>query len=80
MSTNQLPEKITNHAGSGAEHIDGGEFQHQFNQTAEARFGKILATKQTIAWQEMRRYLESYITGHTESTRPIAKNWSTQNG
>jgi hypothetical protein len=80
MSPPKSPENIASHTMNGVECIDECEFQYQFNQTAEARFDKILATHQTIAWEQMRGYLASHITGQVESTKPIAKNRSAQNG
>ncbi|PKO92059.1 MAG: CopG family transcriptional regulator [Betaproteobacteria bacterium HGW-Betaproteobacteria-10] len=46
-----------------AEKTEQLERQNDFHATAESRYENILATGETIAWSEMRQYLESRAKG-----------------
>lgn len=52
-----------------AEKTTQEELQSDLNALAEQRYANIIATGKTIAWSEMRSYLES----HGTSARPVAK-------
>lgn len=43
-----------------------------FHEVAEARYARIIATGETLPWQEMRAYLESRMAGKAVK-RPVAK-------
>ncbi|WP_283743920.1 CopG family transcriptional regulator [Sideroxydans sp. CL21] len=43
-----------------------------FDAVAEDRYARIVATGQTIPWQEMRSYLEEHLAGK-EAKRPAAR-------
>jgi len=43
-----------------------------FNATADARHEELLRTGKSIAWADMRRYLEARIAGKP-ARRPVAK-------
>lgn len=49
------------------------ELCNDFNEEAEKRYAKIIATGETIPWHEMRRYLESHLTAGSHQTRPVAR-------
>ena len=58
-----------------AEKATQEELRRDFNDLAEQRYANIVATGETISWNEMRRYLEDRLAGQTEATRPVAKKW-----
>jgi uncharacterized protein (DUF1778 family) len=39
------------------------ELRAEFQDTAERRYAKIVASGKTVPWNEMRRYLERRVTG-----------------
>jgi len=49
------------------------EFRYNFNEEAEKRYAKIIATGETIPWQEMRCYLENSLTAEPHKIRPVAR-------
>ena len=51
------------------------ERRSEFNELADARYAKIVATGKTIPWSEMRGYLEDRLVGRTAS-RPAARKLS----
>ena len=55
-----------------AEKTDQEERRAEFDDLAENRYAQILATGQTIPWEEMRRYLQERISGK-EATPPQAR-------
>ena len=55
-----------------AEKADQEERHTEFNQVAEERYARIVATGKTIPWSEMRTYLEGWIAGK-KPRRPAAK-------
>lgn len=55
-----------------AEKTEQEEQRHAFNADAEARYANIVATGQTIPWQEMRAYLEGRMAGKRVK-RPVAR-------
>jgi predicted transcriptional regulator len=52
-----------------AEKTEREELQGEFQDTAEQRYAKILASGKTVPWNEMRRYLERRLAGN-QSVRP----------
>ncbi|NRR32928.1 DUF1778 domain-containing protein [Oxalobacteraceae bacterium] len=48
------------------------ELRADFDAEADARFARIVATGKTIAWSEMRQYLEDRVAGK-QAPRPVAK-------
>ena len=48
-----------------AEKADEAERRSDFNDNADRRYAQIVATGKTIAWADMRRYLEGRIAGKT---------------
>lgn len=46
-----------------AEKAELEELRADFDEEADARFAKILATGKTIAWKDMRQYLEDRVAG-----------------
>ncbi|HUX26893.1 MAG TPA: CopG family transcriptional regulator [Burkholderiales bacterium] len=48
-----------------AEKADQEERRADFNDVAEKRYAQIIASGKTIAWSEMRRYLEHRLAGQT---------------
>ncbi|WP_417791781.1 ribbon-helix-helix protein, CopG family [Stutzerimonas xanthomarina] len=46
--------------------------RHDFNETANQRYARILESGETIAWPDMRRYLEHSAQGKNIA-RPIAR-------
>ena len=54
------------------------ELHGDFNDVAENRYARIVATGKAIPWHEMRSYLESHLKGKTEAIRPTAKKLATQ--
>jgi len=55
-----------------AEKAEQEERRDEFNEVAEKRYARIIATGKTIPWQEMRGYLEARIAGKP-ATRPAAR-------
>lgn len=55
-----------------AEKADQEERRAQFDEVANQRYAKIAATGKTIAWTDMRRYLEDRAAGK-KATKPVAK-------
>ena len=55
-----------------AEKTDQEERRAEFNELAESRYAQILATGQTVPWEEMRGYLQERMSGK-ETTRPHAR-------
>ena len=52
------------------------ELRSAFNEVAESRYAKIVATGKTIPWNEMRHYLEGHLAGATKMVRPTARKLS----
>ena len=52
-----------------AEKAELEERRAAFIETAEQRYAGILASGKTVAWSEMRRYLERQVSG-SRATRP----------
>ena len=46
-----------------AQKADQEELRSEFQETAEQRYGNIVASGETIPWIEMRRYLERRLAG-----------------
>jgi predicted transcriptional regulator len=55
-----------------AEKVTQEELRADFDAQAEARFAKLVATGETIPWQEMRGYLEARIAGKAAKP-PLAR-------
>ena len=55
-----------------AEKADQAERRSEFHDIAERRFAEIVASGKTIAWTEMRSYLEDWLAGKN-APRPVAK-------
>ena len=55
-----------------AEKADQEERRTDFNQIAEQRYARIVATGKTIPWSEMRSYLEDRVAGG-KAKRPSAR-------
>ena len=55
-----------------AEKADQEERRTEFNQVAEERYARIVATGKTIPWSEMRSYLEDRTAGG-KARRPTAR-------
>lgn len=55
-----------------AEKAAQAELRADFDAVAEERFTRIVATGKTVAWQEMRRYLEERLAGKA-AKRPVAR-------
>ena len=55
-----------------AEKANQEELRDDFNDVAEKRYAKIVATGKTIPWNEMRNYLEKRSKGKP-AIRPTAK-------
>lgn len=51
------------------------ELRGDFNQLADARYAKIVATGKTIPWNEMRGYLEDRLAGKP-APRPVTRKLS----
>ncbi|MEX2940914.1 CopG family ribbon-helix-helix protein [Serratia fonticola] len=49
------------------------ELRRDFEEQAEQRYANIIATGETISWDDMRGYLESYVAGNSTATQPVAK-------
>ncbi len=52
-----------------AEKAEQEERRGEFQDTAEQRYAEIVASGKTVPWSEMRRYLESRVTGN-KTARP----------
>jgi hypothetical protein len=46
--------------------------RREFEELAERRFAKIVETRETIPWSEMRKYLKDRLTGK-EVWRPVGR-------
>ena len=55
-----------------AEKAELEERRANFDQVAEERFARVVATGKTIPWNEMRGYLEDRLAGKT-AKRPAAR-------
>lgn len=55
-----------------AEKAEQEERRAEFNQVAEERYARIVATGRTIPWSEMRSYLEDRVAGG-KARRPAAR-------
>jgi predicted transcriptional regulator len=55
-----------------AEKADQEERRAEFNDVAEKRYAKIVASGKTIPWHEMRSYLEDRLAGKA-ARRPVAR-------
>ena len=55
-----------------AEKAEQEERRADFNQVAEERYARVVATGKTIPWNEMRGYLEDRLAGKT-AKRPAAR-------
>lgn len=55
-----------------AEKTQQAELRADFDALAEGRFASILATGKTIAWQEMRGFLQARVAGKA-TKRPLAR-------
>ena len=55
-----------------AEKADQEERRGDFNDDADRRYARIVASGKTIPWHEMRRYLEDQLAGRA-ATRPTAR-------
>ena len=55
-----------------AQKADQEERRGDFNDVADTRYADIIATGQTISWDEMRAYLEARLAGKS-ATRPSAR-------
>lgn len=55
-----------------AEKAEQEERRADFNQVAEERYARIVATGKTIPWSEMRSYLEDRLAGKA-TKRPAAR-------
>ena len=58
-----------------AEKTDQEELRRNFHEEADKRYATILTSGKTIAWKEMRHYLEDRAKGQTSVARPIAKKF-----
>lgn len=54
-----------------AEKAEKEELRAGFDEEADRRFANIVASGKTVAWGEMRRYLEERVAGR-EAARPVA--------
>lgn len=66
---------VTSHAliiEAIAERIDAEERRNAFVETAEERYDAIMKSGKTIAWSEMRSYLERRVDG-SEASLPKAR-------
>lgn len=55
-----------------AEKADQEERHADFNEVAEQRYARIVASGKTISWNEMRSYLEDRLAGKAVK-RPLAR-------
>lgn len=55
-----------------AEKTDQEARRSDFDDTANSRYARIIASGKTIAWNEMRRYLEARVEGK-KTSRPSAR-------
>ena len=55
-----------------AEKAGCAERRSEFNDVAEQRYAKIVASGKTIPWEQMRRYLEDRLAGE-KAVRPVAR-------
>lgn len=55
-----------------AEKADQEERQAEFHAQAEARYANLIETGQSIAWSDLRRYLEAHASGES-ATMPVAR-------
>ena len=87
-TTIRLPEDLKTRVAQGAERagttahgfilaaiVEKAEREEQrgdFNDTAQRRYAAIVASGKTIAWHELRRYLEDRVAGKN-GVRPVVK-------
>ena len=55
-----------------AEKAEQDERRREFEELAEQRYDRVVATGRTIAWPDMRRYLEGRVAG-AKPKRPAAR-------
>lgn len=55
-----------------AERVDADERRNEFHDTAERRYAKIVSSGKTVAWSEMKTYLEARLAGK-ETSRPATR-------
>lgn len=55
-----------------AQNVEQADLDAQFHRLADARWANVLATGQTVPWDEARAYLESRVRGEQPS-RPTAR-------
>ena len=55
-----------------AEKAERDEQRSDFHDTADRRYAGIVASGKTVAWSEMRRYLEDRLAGQNKSP-PVAR-------
>ena len=55
-----------------SEKADQEDRRDDFNNSADQRYAKIVATGKTIAWSDMKRYLQSRVEGK-RTARPAAR-------
>lgn len=51
---------------------DQAEKQADFNQVADERYAKIVASGKAVPWSDMRRYLQDRAEGK-KTARPVAR-------
>lgn len=59
-----------------SEKVEQEQRRNEFDEVAEKRFAQIVASGKTIAWSEMRSYLETRLTGkpaRRPSSRKLAR-------
>lgn len=57
-----------------AEKTDDAERRSDFHRLADERYARIVASGNTIAWSEMREYLEKRLAGR-KARRPAARKF-----
>lgn len=57
-----------------ARHVEQADHDSEFQRLADARWAKVLATAETVAWDEVKAYLQSRARGE-RSTRPSARKF-----
>ncbi|KKZ18046.1 CopG family transcriptional regulator [Serratia marcescens] len=56
-----------------AEKTQQEELRRDFENEAEKRYAKIIATGETVSWKEMRGYLENYAVDNIDAVKPPVK-------
>ncbi|AHY08869.1 ribbon-helix-helix protein, CopG family [Serratia plymuthica] len=56
-----------------AEKTQREELRSDFEDEAEKRYSRIIATGETLSWKEMRGYLENYVAGDIAAIKPSVK-------